>query len=150
MKKIIYIFAFIVSAAAFAADPRSKKDLAKAVLSELGVASRFDLYLTRGADQVAGGDIRDPKIHQWLQGLWIQELGWSTVEEAYVAHFEAKFSEAELKELLVLSKNPTMKKLMNEELMAFRSTFTQRNKTFARFWYRYNALEFSPPEEAHK
>jgi hypothetical protein len=150
MKNAIYILALVVSASVFAAETQSKKELAKTVLSELGVATRFDTYITLGADQAAGGDIRNPKLHQWHQGLWIQELGWSTVEDAYIAHFEAKFSESELKELLVLSKNPTIKKLLNEELIAFRSTFTQRNKTFARFWHRYNSMEFSPPEEAQK
>ena len=126
----------------------SKRELAKAVLLEIGVSNRFDAYLTRGADHVAGGDIRNPKLHKWLQDLWVEELGWMKVQEAYVSHFEAKFTEAELKELLELSKKPLMKKLLREELEAYRATFEQRNKTFATFWQRDNALVFSPPPDA--
>jgi hypothetical protein len=150
MKYLVTILTFLASTTALSAQPTSKREMAKAVLSELGVAARFDSYLTRGADQVAGGDVQNPKLHQWLQGLWVQELGWTTVEDAYIAHFESKFSEAELKELLVFSKNPTVRKLLNEELQAFRATFDRRNKTFAAFWRRYNELQFAPPADATK
>lgn len=144
MKSVIYIFSVCWCVAACGAEPASKRELAKAVLVELGVPARFDVYLTRGADQLAGGDIRDMKTHKWLQNLWIQELGWTTVERAYVEHFQERFSEAELRELLQLSKNVTLRKLIDEELTVFRATFEQRNRTFARFWHRYNAMEFSP------
>lgn len=150
MKNLITILTVFAFATGLSAQTPSKRELAKTVLSELGVAARFNTYLTGGADQVAGGDIRNPKIHQWLQGIWVQELGWTKVEDAYIAHFESKFSEAELKELLGLSKNPTVKKLLKEELDAYRATFEQRNKTFAVFWRRYNALEFSPPADVTK
>ena len=123
----------------------SKRELVKAVLSELGVAARFDGYLVAGADRSAGGTVSDPKTHQWLQELWVQELGWTKCEDAYIAHFESKFSDTELQELMVLSKSPTVRKLLEEELAAYRSTFDLRNKVFSTFWHRYNSLEFRPP-----
>jgi hypothetical protein len=150
MKKLSTILGFIVLATQVIAEPSDKRSLAKTVLVDLGVAERFDVYLTRGADQTAGGPVRNLKLHRWLQGLWIQELGWTKVEEAYLAHFEAKFSEAELRELLALSKSPTVKKLLNAEVEAFRSTFEARNQIFGIFWLRYNSMEFSPPPEALK
>jgi hypothetical protein len=150
MKKLPALVAVPALTTSLSAQTPPKRELAKAVLSELGVASRFDAYPAGGADQAAEGDDRHPKFRQWLQGLRVRELGWTKVEEAYIAHFESKFSEAELKELLVLSKNPTVRKLLNEELDAYRATFDQRNKMFAVFWRRYNALEFSPPDDATK
>lgn len=143
-------FLLLASVPVIAADRASKRDLARAVLQELGVSARFDAYLTRGADQAAGGVIQNAKLHQWQQKLWVQELGWRTVEDAYIAHFETKFTDKELAELLALSKNPVVRKLLDEELNAFRSTFIARNKNFEVFWRKLNSLEFEPPEDVFK
>ena len=145
MNKLITIFITFLLVASVAAASSSKRELAKAVLIELGVAHRFDTYLTRGADQLIGGGSLQTKHHRWLQNLWIQELGWSMTEDAYVSHFEAKFTSDELSELLELAKKPLIRKLVQQELEAFRVTFDERNRIFARFWQRYNSLEFSPP-----
>ncbi len=135
---------------ASAAEPVTKRDRAKAVLQELGISTRFDVYLTRGADQAAGGVIQNAKFHQWQQNLWIRELGWRTVEDAYVVHFETKFTDKELIELHDLAKNPVIRKLLDEELNAFRATFVARNKTFEAFWQKLNSFEFEPPADVLK
>ncbi len=150
MKPLLTLLTIFLFATGLSAQTLTKRELAKTVLTELGVASRFNVYLTSGADQVSGGAIQNPRMHQWMQGLWVQELGWTKVEDAYIAHFESKFSEAELKELLVLSKNPTVRKLLKEEVDAFKATLEQRNKNFAIFWRRYNALDFLPPDNVTK
>lgn len=120
-------------------------ELARQVLEGCGVPVRFNAQIGQTVVCVTGGQQVEPRVVSWMQELWQQELGWRTVEQAYIAHFAARFSREELLELVALSKRPVFQKWVREEMNAYRETATAREAAYAGFWQRYNAGEFLPP-----
>jgi len=73
--------------------------------------------------------------------------GWATIEDKYIARIEASFSESELKELLKLSKQPPIQKLLQNEIQLYTDVSEQRRKLMFRFWDDYNSGKILPPAE---
>lgn len=123
----------------------SKQKLAKYVLSEIGIAEQYDLYLGNIVEAVSPST--NPKFNTWLQGVFVREAGWKHVESKYIAVLEANFSEAELKQLLTLSKQPVMKKLRQAEVQAYTDASEERRKLLEKVWYDYNSGKINIPPE---
>ncbi|GET42563.1 No_hits_found [Microseira wollei NIES-4236] len=83
----------------------------------------------------------------WMQALLEQQAGWKYVESKYVAQLEANFSETELRELLNLAKQPSMKKLLQFEIEAYLNTVGERRELLFKVWDDYNSGVFNPPPE---
>ena len=129
---------------------QSKQELARAVLSEIGIAQHYDLYLGSIVDIVAPPTTNKPKFHEWLQGVLAREAGWSHAESSYPARLESTFSEAELKELLTLAKRPVMKKLLQAEVQAYADAAPKRRKRLDKVWNDYNSGRIQMPPEVMK
>ncbi|MBM0743219.1 DUF2059 domain-containing protein [Phormidium sp. CLA17] len=127
-----------------------KQELAQAVLSEIGIAQHYDRYLGNSVDIVVAPATNRPKFHAWLQGVLAREAGWSHAKSSYLARLEATFSEAELKELLTLSKQPLMKKLMQTEVQAYVDASPERRKRLQKVWDDYNSGRIQIPPEVAK
>jgi hypothetical protein len=129
----------------------SKRDLAIAVLAETGISKRYDLYLGNSIDVVVYSETaRQDKFMAWMQALFVREAGWNTVEAKYVAQLEENFSEAELKELLNLAKQPLIKKLVKSEIEAYSASSKERRRLMSTLWDKYNSGVFTPPPEVLK
>lgn len=125
---------------------QSKQALARAVLSEMGIAKRYDRYLDNSLGiAVSPGLEKNTKFMTWLHDILVREAGWKFVETQYAARLEANFSEAELKELLSLAKQPTMKKLLQSEIQAYLDTTLDRHKLLFKVWDDYNTGKINPP-----
>lgn len=129
---------------------QSKPELARAVLSEIGIAQRYDRYLGNIIDMVVTPATNKPKFHAWLQGVLAREAGWAYAESKYLARLESMFSEAELQELLTLSKQPVMKKLMQAEVQAYTDASPERRKLLQKVWDNYNSGQIQIPPEILK
>jgi hypothetical protein len=125
---------------------QSKQDLARAVLLETGIAKQYDLYLDNCFD-IAFLNPSDTRLRAWLRGISTQAAGWNHVEEQYIAQLVTHFSQAELKQLLNLAKQPLMKKLLQAEIQAYIDSSVARRKLLAKVWEDYQVGAITPPTE---
>ncbi len=114
----------------------SKYKLASEVLSEIGIATRYDLHFDHLMGTLIGD--KDFKLYARFRKMFIREIGWKYFKDAYAAKLAADFSVDELKELLKLSKQPVMKKLLQSEIRAYMDTSKQRFKIGSQLWNNYN------------
>jgi hypothetical protein len=124
----------------------SKFKLASEVLPEIGIAKRYDLHFDHLMGTLIGkGD--DFKLYARFRKMFAREIGWKNFKDAYTARLEADFSEAELKELLNLAKQPVMKKLLQSEVKVYMDTSKQRFKMGFELWDNYNNGKISLPPD---
>ena len=114
----------------------SKYKLASEVLPEIGIAKRYDLHFDHLLGMLSGD--KDFKLYPRFRKMFVREIGWKYFKDAYAARLTADFSEDELKELLKLSKQPVMKKLLQSEIRAYMDTSKQRFKMGSQLWEKYN------------
>lgn len=117
---------------------KTKKQLAREVIAELGIGKQYDLYFWNSVDIVRGSGNRN-KFGSWLQKLFARVSGWQYVESDYVSVLDSNFSETELQELLKLAKNPLMKKLLMSEIQAYEQTGNKRAQLLWKAWDDYNS-----------
>jgi Uncharacterized protein conserved in bacteria (DUF2059) len=148
---VIFCTFFAVGAASSQQVPsgetHAKQQLAREVLLELGIAQRYDLYFDHSMGLVLAPGT-NPEFKTWLREMLAQEAGWKYVEDEYVARLEADFSEAELEELLTLSEQPLMKKLLQSEIQAYADTDRERYDLLNAAWINYNEGRINPPPES--
>lgn len=114
-----------------------KFKLATDVLLEMGIAKRYDMYFDHMIGSLIGnGD--DFKLYARFRKMVTKEIGWEHFKDAYAARLETDFSQDELKELLNLSKQPVMKKLLQSEFNAYLNTSKQRFKMGYALWDNYS------------
>ena len=123
---------------------KSKKQLARELLVELGIGKQYDLYFWNSVDLAYGTGTRT-KVSEWMQKTLAQVAGWRYVESQYVARLEANFSEMELKELMELAKRPLMKKLLRTEIQAYEETGIKRARLLFQAWDDYNSGKINMP-----
>ena len=128
---------------------KSKKQLAKEILVELGIGKQYDLYFWNSVDISTGSGSRT-KFSSWLQKTLAQVAGWKYVESQYVARLESDFSEVELQELLDLAKHPLMKKLLRAEIQAYEETGEKRARLLWKAWDDYNSGKINVPAHLWK
>jgi hypothetical protein len=124
----------------------SKYKLASELLPEMGIAARYDLHFDHLMGTLIGkGD--DVKLYARFRKMFAREIGWNKFKDAYAARLAADFSEDELKELLKLSKQPVMKKLLQSEVKAYMDTSKQRFKIGFELWDKYNNGNINLPPD---
>lgn len=124
----------------------TKYKLASELLLEIGIAERYDMHFDHLMGTLIGkGD--DFKLYARFRKMFIREIGWKHFKDAYAARLAADFSEAELKELLNLSKQSVMKKLLQSEVKAYMDTAKQRFKMGFELWNNYNNGQISLPPD---
>ncbi len=128
---------------------KSKRQLAREVLVELGIGKQYDLYFWNSVDISYGTGTRT-KFSEWLQKTLARVAGWKYVESQYVSRLEANFSELELQELLELSKRPLMKKLLRSKIQAYEETGEKRAKLLYQAWDDYNSGKIAIPSNLMK
>jgi|GEM_PF-1050745 len=128
---------------------KSKKQLAREVLVELGIGKQYDLYFWNSVDISSGTGSRT-KFSTWLQKTLARVAGWKYVESLYVARLESNFSEMELQELLDLAKRPLMKKLLKAEIQAYEETGEKRARLLWKAWDDYNSGRINIPADLWK
>ncbi|MBW4619638.1 MAG: DUF2059 domain-containing protein [Cyanosarcina radialis HA8281-LM2] len=126
---------------------QSKKELAREVLLEIGIAKRYNLYLSNSIDLGLADTSSHAKLREWLHEIMVREAGWAKIEEQYVARLEADFSESELQELLKLAKQPVMKKLLQNEIQSYSDSSKARQKLLFQVWDDYSSGRINPPKE---
>jgi hypothetical protein len=125
----------------------SKHKLATEVLLEIGIAKRFDTHFDHLMGTLISGNGSDLKLLARFRKMFVREIGWEHFKDAYAARLEADFSEDELKELLNLSKQPVMKKLLQSEVTAYMDTSKQRFKMGFELWNDYSNGKVSLPPD---
>jgi hypothetical protein len=128
---------------------KSKQELAREILAEIGIAQKYDMNFASVVDMAVGPSSK-PKFDTWLQGIIAQRAGWKHVEAKYIARLEADFSETELQELLNLSKQPLMKKLLQSEVQAYADVGKERRKLLFQMWDDYNSGKIETPKDILK
>ena len=123
---------------------KSKKQLAREILVELGIGKQYDLSFWNSVDLAYGTGTRT-KFSEWLQQMLAKAAGWKYVESQYVARLEADFSEMELMELLDLAKRPLMKKLLRSQIQAYEETGEKRARLIFKVWEDYNSGKINVP-----
>jgi hypothetical protein len=124
----------------------SKYKLASEILPEIGIAKRYDMHFDHMLGTLLStGD--DFKLYARFRKMFVREIGWKYFKDAYAARLKADFSEDELKELLKLSKQPVMKKLLQSEAKVYMDTSKQRFKMGAEFWNNYNNGKIDLPPD---
>ncbi|MBD2077013.1 DUF2059 domain-containing protein [Phormidium sp. FACHB-592] len=124
----------------------SKYKLASEVLPAIGISRRYDMHFDHLMGILIGkGD--DFELYARFRKMFAREIGWKHYKEAYAARLQADFSEDELKELLNLSKQPLMKKLLQSEVKAYLDTSKQRFKMGFDLWNNYNNGKISLPPD---
>ncbi|MCM1981743.1 DUF2059 domain-containing protein [Lyngbya confervoides] len=126
------------------AQSASKDMLAADVLRETGIAERYDMHF----DHMMGmliGDGNDSNLYSRLRKMFAQEIGWSQFQDVYIGRLKADFSEDELQDLLELSKQPVMKKLLQSEAQAYTDASARRFKMGYELWLNYNEGKISLP-----
>jgi hypothetical protein len=124
----------------------SKSKLASELLSESGIATRYDMHFDHLMGTLIGkGD--DVKLYARFRKMFAREIGWKQFKDAYAARLAVDFSEDELNELLKLSKQPAIKKLLQSEFKAYTDTSKQRFKIGFELWDKYNSGNVSLPPE---
>jgi hypothetical protein len=141
---------FLVGCTATAIPTKSKQELAREILTEIGVAQKYDMHFANVIDMVGNPDSSKPKFDAWLQGILVQKAGWRHAEAKYITRLEADFSEAELQELLNLSKQPLMKKLLQAEVQAYADVGNERRKLLFQVWDDYNSGKIEAPKDILK
>ncbi len=126
-----------------------KGKLASEVLSTLGIDRRYDLYFDHALGLLLNPSV-DAKFQKWMGETLAREAGWNKTQAKYIDKLEADFSEAELKDLLKLSQQPVMKKLLRAEIQVYADTSKQRRQLLERVWYDYNEGRISPPANVLK
>ncbi|NUN64229.1 DUF2059 domain-containing protein [Pseudanabaena biceps] len=126
---------------------KSKKQLAKEVLIELGINKKYDSYFWNSVDISTVSGTRT-KFSVWLQKTLVRVAGWEYVEADYVTRLESDFSEMELQELLNLAKRPLMKKLLRAEIQAYEDTGEKRAKLLFQAWDDYTSNKIPIPRDA--
>jgi len=135
---------FPISQSRPVAQETNKSKLASQVLQELGIAKRYDLHFDHLIGTLIGqGD--DVDLYARFRSMFVREIGWEHFNDAYVARLEADFSEAELNELLKLSKKTVLKKLLMSEVNAYLDTSEQRFQMGFDLWNNYNNGSISLP-----
>jgi hypothetical protein len=125
--------------------PRS---LAQAVLDNSGLAQRYNLYLKNSVDiSLASPNTKRERFMAWLHQIIVQAAGWSTVQEPYLKALTAKFSPAELSELVAIAKQPVVQKLIQAESQIYNETADRRRKLLFQVWDDYNNGKFTPPPD---
>jgi hypothetical protein len=137
----------LVEAHKTSAAETSKHKLATEVLLEIGIAKRYDMHFDHSMGTLIIGNGSDLKLLARFRKMFVRELGWKHFKDAYAARLEADFSEDELKELLNLSKQPVVKKLLLSESKAYMDTSKQRLKMGFELWDNYNNDKVSLPPE---
>ncbi|WP_019498063.1 hypothetical protein [Pseudanabaena sp. PCC 6802] len=132
-----------------AAATKSKQELAREVLTEFGIAQRYDLHFMGIVDMGVGPTSR-PKFYTWLHQVLVQGAGWKRTEAKYVARLESDFTEAELQELLSLAKRPLFKKLLKAEFQAYDDVTPDRRKLLNQVWDDYNSGKIDAPPDILK
>jgi Uncharacterized protein conserved in bacteria (DUF2059) len=123
----------------------SKYKLASEILPEIGIAKRYDMHFDHLMGTLIGQ--RDDKDYARFRKMFVREIGWKNFKDAYAARLKADFSEDELKELLKLSKQPVMKKLLQSEAKVYMDTSKQRFKMGSEFWNNYNDGKINLPPD---
>lgn len=127
---------------------KAKDDLVMAVLSEAQISNRYDLYLGNSIDMALPPETTsNVRIMNWIQALFVKEAGWSHIEDQYTTQLKEKFSEAELRELLNLVKQPLVKRLVQAEIEAYSASAKERRRLLSKMWDNYNRGMFKPPSE---
>ena len=127
---------------------QSKHVLARAVLTETGIAKQYNLLLGNGLEMAFNQEkLGNAKLVAWMESLLAQEAGWKHVEAKYTAQLEANFSEAELRKILNLAKQPLMKNLLQAEIEAYTNSAGERHRLISKFWDNYVAGLFIPPSD---
>jgi hypothetical protein len=129
---------------------KSKQELAREVLAEIGIAQRYDLHFMGIADMSVGPLTSKSKFYAWLHQLMVQGAGWKHAEAKYIARLESDFSEAELQELLSLAKQPLLKKLLKAEFQAYEEVTPERRKLLLQVWDDYNSGKINVPPDILK
>ena len=123
---------------------KSKKQLAREIILDLGINKKYDLYFWNSVDIIQSRPNRT-KFGNWLQQTLAKVAGWTYVESDYVSALESNFSESELQELVKLSKNPLMKKLLMSEIQAYEQTGVKRAQLLWKAWDDYNSGKIYVP-----
>jgi Uncharacterized protein conserved in bacteria (DUF2059) len=123
----------------------SKYKLASEILPEIGIAKRYDMHFDHLMGTLIGQ--RDDKDYARFRKMFTREIGWKYFKDAYAARLKADFSEDELKQLLKLSKQPVMKKLLQSESKVYMDTSKQRFKMGFEFWDNYNNGKINLPPD---
>jgi Uncharacterized protein conserved in bacteria (DUF2059) len=123
----------------------SKYKLASEILPEIGIAKRYDLHFDHLMGTLIGQ--RDDKDYARFRKMFTREIGWKYFKDAYAARLKADFSEDELKQLLKLSKQPVMKKLLQSEAKVYMDTSKQRFKMGFELWDNYNNGKINLPPD---
>jgi hypothetical protein len=124
----------------------SKYKLASEVLLEIGIAKRYDMHFDHLMGTLIGkGD--DFQLFARFRKMFAREIGWIHFKDAYAARLEANFSEDELKEILKLSNQPLMKKLLQSEVKAYTDTSQERFKIGFELWDNYNTGKIDLPPD---
>lgn len=123
---------------------KSKKQLARELLVELGIGKQYDLSFWNSVDLAYGTGTRT-KFSEWLQQMLAKAAGWKYVESQYVARLEANFTEMELMELLDLAKRPLMKKFLRSQIQAYEETGEKRARLIFKVWEDYNSGKINVP-----
>jgi hypothetical protein len=119
-----------------AAQPLPTKELASKVLSGIGVANQYDMYFDHAIGIVLTSS--NDKFKRQVRELMAREAGWKYVQDDYVARLVADFSTAELKDLLRLSQQPLVQRLLRSEIQAYNATIPKRYKLLNELWNNYN------------
>lgn len=128
-----------------ASDTTVKSKLAAEVLTQTGIASRYDLHFDHLIGMLVGkGD--DFKLYARFNKMFAREIGWRHFKDTYATRLVTDFSTDELKELLKLSKQPVMQKLLKSEFKTYTDTSKQRAKMGFELWDKYNSGSVSIPE----
>lgn len=125
---------------------KSKQKLARDLLIELGISTKYDLSFWNSVDISYGTGTRT-KFSEWLYRTLVKVAGWQYVEAKYIERLGANFSEQELKELLELAKQPLMKKFLKTELQAYEDTAEKRARLLFQAWDDYNAGKINFPPD---
>jgi hypothetical protein len=123
---------------------KSKKQLAREVVVELGIGKQYDLHLWNSVYIAVNQGVKK-EFKVWLQQTIVRFAGWRYVESQYVTRLAANFSEEELQELLSLAKKPLMKKLLSTKIQAYEDTGEKRAGLLWQFWDDYNGGKVGIP-----
>lgn len=126
---------------------KAPQELAAQVLSEMGIADRYNQHFGNSVDIVLPPSANNSKLGDWLQKMIAREAGWKYAESKYTAALTANLSEAELKELLAIAQQPVMKKLMQTEAQAYIDSASVRRSRLQQVWDDYNSGKISVPPE---
>jgi hypothetical protein len=122
----------------------TKTQLAAEVLSEIGIATRYDLHFGHLTGMLISKE-NDAKLDRRFQQMFAREMGWKYFKDAYAARLAADLSADELTQLRILAKQPVMKKLLQSEFKAYTDTSARRLKMGFKLWDNYNSGNIDLP-----